>query len=123
MLIVPPVTQFGSNVTFPVFQFAGYYKHTYFITVIAKCTTFDNQFQLDDADVDLHQKQTENATMCYANRKVSSGQHYVTNSNPMATFYVSVYCICEVCYSSYAYSANAYYSQGKLLSRKIRIAM
>ena len=113
MLIVPPVTQFSGNVTFPVFQFSNLYKYTNFITVIADCAAFDNQFQLDDADIDLHQKQAENATMCYANHIVSSGPHSVTHSNPMATFYVSVYHICDGCYSSYAYSTCAYYTQGK----------
>ena len=123
MLIVPPVTQFGRNVTFPVFQFAGAFKYTNFIAVIAECSEFDNWFQLDGADVDLHQKQAENVTMCYDNRKVSSGTHSITHSNPMTTFFVSIYCICEGCHSSYAYSANAYYSQGKLLSCKIHIAI
>ena len=96
-----------------MFQFPGYFKYTYYITVIAECTAFDNQFQLDDADIDLHQKQAKNATMCYASHIVSSGSHSVTHTNPMATFYISVYCICERYKSSYAYLANAYYTQGK----------
>ena len=123
MLIIPPVTQFGSNVTFPVFQFADPDKYTYFITVIAECTTFDNWFKLNDTEANLLQKQAENTTMCYVNREVSSGPHSITHSNPMATFYVSVYYICEKCESSYAYSANAYYPQGKLLSCKIHTAI
>ena len=73
----------------------------------------DKVNKIEVEDIDLQPKQTENTTMCYASHIVSFGQHSITNSNPMAAFYVSVYCICESeCDSSYAYSANAYYSQG-----------
>ena len=111
MLIVPPFTYFGKNVTFPVFQFSYPFEH--FITVIAECTAMDDGFQLDDAPVDWYQTQASDKTMCYANHKVTTRQHSITHANPMATFYVSVYGICRKCYSSYAYLANAYYSQGK----------
>ena len=111
MLIVPPFTHFGHNVTFPVFQFHYVYEH--FITIIAECTAMDDGFQLDDAPVDWYQTQPIDETMCYANHKVTTGQHSITHANPMATFYVSVYGICRKCYSSYAYLANAYYSRGK----------
>ena len=111
MLSVPPFTNFGENVTFPVFQFS--YSFENFITVIAECTAMDDGFQLDDAPVDWYQTQPIDETMCYANYKVTTGQHSITHANPMATFYVSVYSICRRCYSSYVYLANAYYSQGK----------
>ena len=115
MLIVPPVTLYGNNVTFPVFQLADlhpYYKHTHFITVIAECSAINDGFSLDGAVVEWHQNNTVDDTICYANRKVSPGQHSITNTNPMSTFSVSVHGICEKCTSSYAYSAKAYYSQG-----------
>ena len=111
MLIVPPITHFGHNVTFSVFQFAD--EHTHFITVIADCAAFDKRFKLDDVEVNWYEEPTKNATMCYASRSVSTGPHTITHTNPMATFYVSVHGICESCDSSYAYSAKAYYSQGK----------
>ena len=111
MLIVPPFTLFGHNVTFPVFQF--YYVFEHFITVIAECTAMDDGFQLDDAPVDWYQTQPIDETMCYANHNVTIGQHSLTHANPMASFYVSVYGICRKCYSSYAYLANCYCSQGE----------
>ena len=113
MLIVPPVTQYGHNVTFPVFQFANsgpYYKHI--ITVLAECTAINDGFSLDGKVVEWHQNQAVNGTMCYASRQISPGQHSITHINSMATFAVSVYGL-YMYTSSYAYSAKAYYSQGK----------
>ena len=117
MLIVPPITHYGHNVTFPVFQFWNAFKldhkHTHFISVIAECTAFDGGLKLDDAEVNWHQQNATNSTMCYASREVLTGAHSIIHTDPMVKFYVSVYGICETCDSSYAYSANAYYFKGK----------
>ena len=117
MLIVPPFSHFGHNVTFPVFQFHRVFEH--FITVIAECTAMDDGFQLDDAPVDWYQTNPIDETMCYANHNVTVGQHSITHANPMTTFYVSVFGICRKCYSSYAFLANCYCSQGKYYCKHI----
>ena len=117
MLIIPPITRFGQNVTFPVVQFedGARYEYTHFITVIAKCRAIEEGFRLDKTVVDWYRKRPIDDEMCYASRNVSSGQHSITHTNPMVTFYVSVYGICQKCDSSYAYSAKAYYLQGKYI--------
>ena len=115
VLIIPPVTRYGHNVTFPVFGFADLVSVTYshFITVIAECSAIYSGFSLDGVGVvEWHQNSTVDGAMCYASREVPPGQHSITHTNPVTTFAVSVYGICK-CPSSYAYSAKAYYSQGK----------
>ena len=44
VLIVPPFTLFGHNVTFPVFQFHLIFEH--FITIVAECTAMDDGFSI-----------------------------------------------------------------------------
>ena len=117
MLIVPPITLFGKNVTFPVFHFVygdlNRYEYNHYITVIAKCSAIEEGFKLNESVADWYQKQNIDDTICYVSREVPTGAHSITHTNPVVTFYVSVYGICEKCNSSYAYSANAYDSEGK----------
>ena len=110
MLIVPPVSSFGNNVTFTVFQYMQ--NHSYFVTVIAECSTFNN-LSLDGEVTTWNIQPTTEQTMRYASLEVSTGLHTVSHPNPSATFYVSVAAICNGCQSSYAYSASAYFGQSK----------
>ena len=114
MLIVPPVEQYTSNVTFPVFEFDSRNEQTYYITVLAACTAFDDGFRLDETSIDWNNRQQSvHNAVCYSSHRVTTGQHSLTHIDPTATFYVSVYGICQICDSSYAYSANAYDFQGR----------
>ena len=114
MLIVPPATSFTNSAKFYVYQYT-LIDHTYYINVMIEChnvngLTLDNTLLTQTGNV----KSTNDNLMCCVREQVSPGQHSISHTNQMVKFAVIVYAICDVddCQSSYAYPANAYYSQG-----------
>ena len=111
MLIIPPTTSFSSNATFYVFDYSFDLKHKHYMNVLTECSNFKG-LMLDGKIINWIYMKTIDPVICYASHEVSTGHHYINHTNPMVTFYVSVYAISDGG-SSYVYSASDYFSQGK----------
>ena len=116
MVVIPPITSFTRNtVTFPVIEYTIEKAHSYYINVITECTNvqgllFDNTIAIRDWE----RLTTDDQVMCCVRGNVTTGHHSVSHTDPMATFSVLVYAICEGCTSSYAYMASLFYLEGKM---------
>ena len=116
MLIVPPITSYTNNsVTFPVMMY-NWTGHTHHINIISECRyigefLFDDNIEIDDWE------QLTLADMCCIRGRVTTGTHTVSHANPLVTFFVFVYALRYS--SSYAYSAQSYFSKGMYISAKI----
>ena len=109
MVIIPPVTSFAHDiVTFPVIEFTNYHEH--YINVITECDNvdgllFDNTITMRDWE----RLTTDDQVMCCVRGSVTTGQHSVSHTDPMAPFSVLVYAICKTCGSSSSYAASLFY--------------
>ena len=104
MLVVPPISSYTNNVTFPVFQYTyTTTPHDYYINVVTKCQNvvgllYDNVISMTNWDT------LSTYSMCCVRGKVSTGFHSVSHANPAATFSVSVYAI--IGGSTYLYATS-----------------
>ena len=113
MIIVPPLTSFTGNVTFPVIRYnTAEDRHEYYINVIIGCSMMTGlRFFGPQAGTRIYDEiYFGDHSMCCARSAVSPGQHFVSHNDSNALFSVSVYAIADtvgvVGVSSYAYLAN-----------------
>ncbi|XP_072047854.1 uncharacterized protein [Amphiura filiformis] len=102
MLIVPPITSFNGNITFPVIKYD--ISHTYYINVVIECVFIDGLFLDDLPLISEDTLKSHDQSMCCLRTSLSDGQHSISHTNSSARFAVSVYALSY--FSSYAYSAN-----------------
>ena len=122
MLVVPPVSSYTHDVTFPVFEYTFVndsvyikrnHKFSYYISVVIECENIDGLHLNNQTSTTSWTKlTTDDQTMCCLRREVSPGYYSVTHSHPMVRFFVSVYCTCT-CTASYAFVARGSNVQGK----------
>ncbi|XP_072047542.1 uncharacterized protein [Amphiura filiformis] len=105
MLIIPPITLFTGNVTFPVIEYTNFPTHTYYINIVIECDVVDGLF-IDGSLISKDPLQSHDQSMCCVRSSLSSGSHTVSHGNPTARFFVSVYAVSIR--SSYAYAANIF---------------
>ena len=102
MLLVPKVSSYTNNVTFPVFAYT-FLQHKYYINVITKCENvagllFDDEISMASWD------NVSRDYMCCVRGEVLPGFHSVSHADPEVTFFVSCYAI--GLQSSYLYLAS-----------------
>ena len=103
MLVVPPVSAYTNNVTFPVFDFTDQ-DHKYFINVVIRCDNIDGLLFNGIFMASWNKLTTDDYSMCCLRSNVSVGFHSVTHGNLSAAFFVYVYAMDR--YSSYTYTTS-----------------
>ena len=104
MLVVPPVSAYTNNVTFPVFNYTHQEPHVNFINVVISCDNIDGLLFDGTNMTSWNKLTTDDYSMCCLRGNVPVGFHSVTHGNLSATFFVYVYAVNWR--SSYTYSAS-----------------